>query len=115
MAMLGLSLVAACDKPDATAVNAAVKRSVPAAEPTASIPNDGSYVAKGTITKINLKLGSIEIKHEEIPGMLMPAMQMEFKVRDQKILYGLKVGDNVEFVLEYKHPTETVVSIKKVA
>ena len=56
--------------------------------------------------------GSVELKHEEIKD-LMPAMQMEFFVKDKKILEGLKVGDKVDFVIEYKHPQETITSIKK--
>ena len=81
--------------------------------PTLSIPKDGSYNSKGRVTKINLKQGSIELDHEDIVGV-MPAMLMEFNVRNKSILNGLKVGDNVDFVLEYKHPTETVISIKKI-
>src|SRR4051812_38688479 len=68
-----------------------------------SIPKDGNYEAKGTVTKINNEGGSIEINHEEIKD-LMPAMQMEFFVKDKSLLKGLAVGDRVDFVLEYKHP-----------
>ena len=64
------------------------------------------------MTKINLELVSVELDHEEIVGV-MPAMIMEFYVREKSLLDGLKVGDNVEFVLEYKHPSETIVGIKK--
>ena len=44
----------------------------------------------------------------------MPPMIMEFYVKDKAILDGLKVGDSVNFVLEYKHPAETIVSLKKI-
>ena len=44
----------------------------------------------------------------------MPPMIMEFFVKDKAILKGLAVGDNVDFVLEYKHPAETVVSVTKI-
>lgn len=86
----------------------------PVAEPlvTPIIPKDGNYDGKGTITKINLELGSVELKHEEIKD-LMPAMQMEFFVKDKEMLKNLKVGDKVNFVVEYKHPQETITSIKK--
>ncbi len=77
-----------------------------------SIPKDGNYDGKGEVTKINLELGSVELKHEDMPG-LMPAMQMEFFVKDKSILKGLAVGDRVDFVVEYKHPTEVISSIKK--
>ena len=80
--------------------------------PTPSIPKDGNYPARCKVTKINEKNGSIELDHEDIPGV-MPAMRMEFNVRDKAMLNGLKVGDAVDFTLEYKHPAETIVAIKK--
>lgn len=76
-------------------------------------PKDGDYPGTGKVTKINTELGSVELDHREIVGV-MPAMQMEFYVKDKSLLDGIKVGDNVEFVLEYKHPSETIVGIKKI-
>ena len=80
--------------------------------PTPSIPKDGNYDGKGTVTKINNELGSVEVNHEDIKD-LMPAMQMEFYVKDKALLKGLAVGDKVDFVIEYKHPTEIISAIKK--
>ena len=77
------------------------------------IPKDGDYPGKGKVTKINTELVSVELDHEEIVG-LMPRMIMEFYVRDASLLDGVKVGDNVEFILEYKHPSETIVGLKKI-
>jgi Cu/Ag efflux protein CusF len=79
---------------------------------TVAIPKDGDYHSKGVVTKINLEIGSIELNHEEIKDV-MPAMQMEFFVGDKKLLDGIKVGDKVDFVLRYKDPGETIVSITK--
>ena len=95
-------------KPTPSASKAA---SSPTAASTPVIPKDGDYDGKGIVTKLNLEQGSIELDHEEIKDM-MPAMQMEFFFADKKILDGLKVGDKVKFVLRYKNPTETIVSIK---
>lgn len=75
-------------------------------------PKDGNYPGHGKITKINMQLGSVELDHEEIVGV-MPPMIMEFYVKDKAILNDVKVGDMVDFTLEYKHPTETIVEIKK--
>lgn len=75
-------------------------------------PKDGNYPGHGKVTKINVDLGSVELDHKEIVGV-MPAMIMEFYVKDKTILKDIKVGDEVDFVLEYKHPTETILSIKK--
>jgi len=77
-----------------------------------SVPKDGNYDGKGIVTKINNEGGSIEINHEKMKD-LMPAMQMEFFVKDKALLKGLAVGDKVDFVLEYKHPTEIIVGLKK--
>ena len=40
-------------------------------------------------------------------------MKMEFNVKDKALLNGLAVGDQVNFTLQYKHPTETIVAISK--
>ncbi len=73
-------------------------------------PKTGKSVGK--ITKINLELGSVELDHEEIPGM-MPKMLMEFFVKDKKMLDGLKVGDTADFVLEENKGQEQIIDIKK--
>src|SRR5436190_20380891 len=87
-------------------------RAVDSTLPTPNIPKDGDYAARGKVTRINVKNGSIELDHEDIPGV-MPAMRMEFNVKDKAQLSGLTAGDTVDFVLQYKHPTETIISIKK--
>lgn len=79
---------------------------------TSSMPKEGNYKGKGTVTKIDLTAGSVELNHENIEG-LMPAMQMEFYVMDKAMLMGLKVGDAVDFVIEFKGGRETINSIKK--
>jgi len=80
--------------------------------PTPSVPKDGNYDGTGEVTKINEELGSVELDHEAIKD-LMPRMKMEFFVRDKSQLKDLKIGDRVQFVVEYKHPQEIITSIKK--
>ena len=113
--LLAFGLVCACGQaPQAN--NSTANRSAapsPSVAATPVIPKDGDYPAKGVVTKINTEMGSVEINHEDIPGV-MPPMTMEFFVADKKTLTGLKIGDSVDFVLRYKHPTETIVSITKV-
>ncbi len=112
----GVALSLACQKPEVVPpAGSPLKASAsPAVSPSPNpgIPKDGKYDAKGVVTKINMQLGSVEIDHEDIPNM-MPPMKMEFYVQDKKMLDGLAVGDKVDFVLEYKHPTETIAAIKK--
>lgn len=115
--VIALSIVGMCACTQSqSAVNnsttAKANSASPTPVPTTEIPKDGDHPGQGVVTKIDTKLGSVELKHGDIPGV-MPAMQMEFFVSDKKILDGLKVGDNVDFVLRYKHPTETIVQITK--
>ena len=108
-----VALCIACGDNTPKPANTATASGTPV--PTSSLvpPKDGNYNAKGKVTKINNELGSIELDHGEIPGV-MPPMIMEFFVKDKAILKGLAVGDNVDFVLEYKHPAETIVSVTKI-
>lgn len=57
-------------------------------------------------------LASVELNHGEIVG-LMPAMRMEFYVKERSLLDGIKVGDVVEFTIEEKGTSETISEIKK--
>lgn len=76
------------------------------------MPKDGDYPGKGKVTKINNELGSVELDHEEIAGV-MPRMIMEFYVSDKAMLKGLSVGDQVDFMLRHKGSSETIVKISK--
>jgi protein SCO1 len=82
---------------------------------TAKAPSikNGDYPAKGKVTKINTELKSVELDHEDIPGV-MPRMIMEFYVVEPATIDGLKVGDNVDFTMRYNDGQETIVAIKKV-
>lgn len=108
--MLVCVFLAACGagaKPQNTTV-----RVQPTPIPTALTPKDGNYPSRGKVTKINNELGSVELDHEDIPTV-MPPMRMEFYVRNKEELKPLKVGDQVDFILEYKDHRETIVTIKK--
>ena len=72
------------------------------------------YNGKGKVTKINMEIGSVELDHEEIKD-LMPKMIMEFYVADKSQLKDLKIGDQVDFVLEDKGGAERISDIKKAA
>ena len=58
-----------------------------------------TYLGVGVVKSINPQRPSIEIDHQDIKG-LMPAMTMEFYVRDKSLLEGLKTGDQIDFTLE---------------
>jgi Cu/Ag efflux protein CusF len=66
----------------------------------------------GVITKITPQDPSVGINHEEIKG-LMPAMTMEFYVKDKSLIDSLQVGDKVDFTIEARQGTEVISEIKK--
>jgi len=108
-------MLSACEKGVSESKNQAVKPAQTAsATPNASpsVPKNKNYDGKGVVTKINLESVSVEINHEKIEG-LMDAMIMEFFVTKKTELERLKVGDKVEFVIEYKDGQEKIISIKK--
>lgn len=86
------------------------------AKPIPTVAADKSKIKNfdgtGNITKINLEIGSVELDHEEIKG-LMPKMLMEFYVSDKKMLDNLKIGDKVDFVLEDNAGAEQIIKIRK--
>lgn len=68
----------------------------------AAIPNLHAADAasgKGTINKVDNAAGSVNISHEAIPAIKWPAMTMDIKVADKKILSGVKPGQAVSFGL----------------
>ena len=61
---------------------------------------------------INKKEGWIEITHQEIKD-LMPAMQMEFNVKDRALLDKVNVGDRVDFTIVETAKGEYLTEIKQ--
>ena len=56
------------------------------------------YNVRGTIYEIKGDLNKIRIAHDTIPNLMMP-MEMDFNVKNNKILRSLSVGDSVHFEL----------------
>jgi Cu(I)/Ag(I) efflux system protein CusF len=71
-----------------------------------------SYQGEGRVISTNEKRPSIEIDHQEIKG-LMPAMTMEFYVKDKSLLAGLKTGDHIEFTIDNGVGGVVITTIKK--
>ena len=69
-------------------------------EGPAAATQTSSYQAVGVVKAIDPKEPIIEIDHENIPG-LMPAMQMQFHVKDRTVMEGLAAGDRVKFTVEH--------------
>lgn len=85
----------------------------PAAEPTEK-PMVKSYDARGIIQQITPDGHAATIKHEQIPGY-MPAMTMDFLVRDTNELAGLAPNDEVTFKLAVTDKQEWIESVHLVA
>jgi Cu/Ag efflux protein CusF len=73
---------------------------------------DQPYTATGVVVLINRNEGWIEINHDEIKG-LMPAMQMEFLVKDKSLLDNAKAGDRVDFTIVETTKGEYLTQLKK--
>jgi Cu/Ag efflux protein CusF len=58
-----------------------------------------TYPGVGVVKRLDPKRPSIEIDHEDIKD-LMPAMTMEFYVKDKSLLEGLQPGDRIAFTIE---------------
>ncbi len=71
------------------------------------------YPGTGVVTIINLKEGWVEINHEEIKG-LMPAMQMEWSVKNRSLLKSIRVGDKVDFTVVETGRGEIITQLKRV-
>ena len=70
------------------------------------------YPATGVVVLINRKEGWIEINHEEIKG-LMPAMQMEFWVKDKSLFDKVKAGDRIDFAAVETETGEYLTELKR--
>ena len=101
---LVLILFAACAK------QLAHKDSEP--EGPASAVQTKTYPAVGIVKGLDPKLPIIEIAHEDIKG-LMPAMQMQFHVKDRALLDGIAVGDRIDFTVENGVGGLRIVSVHK--
>jgi Cu/Ag efflux protein CusF len=66
------------------------------------------------VTIINLNEGWVEIKHEEIKG-LMPAMTMEFWARNRALLKRVRVGDKVDFIVVEDRKGQFITKLDRVA
>ena len=72
------------------------------------------YPGTGVVAEINKPEGWIEINHEDIKD-LMPAMQMEFNVKDKSLLDKVRVGDRVDFTIVETPKGEYLTEIKRTA
>lgn len=80
----------------------------PAAKPGAGVAI--GHRAEGSVDSIDLKAGTLTLKHGPVPALKWPAMTMEFTVANAALLTGLKPGQNVNFEFVERQPGEFVVT-----
>ena len=54
---------------------------------------------KGVVKKVDAAAGVVKLAHEPIPAIKWPAMTMDIKVQDARLLTGLKPEQKVDFGL----------------
>jgi Cu/Ag efflux protein CusF len=69
-------------------------------------------MAAGTVTAIDTAKGTITLDHGAITGLGWPAMTMGFAARPE-ILSGIKIGDKVDFEIDWDGKDGTVTKIAK--
>lgn len=72
------------------------------------------YQGRGRVLRIDRDHQRATIAHQAIPGF-MQAMIMTFKVRDGKLLDGIKAGDQVDFTLESTSEATVITEIRQEA
>jgi Cu/Ag efflux protein CusF len=65
-----------------------------------SLPASAQEFIDGEVRKLDRAAKKVTIKHAHIKAIDMPAMTMDFQVKDLALLKGLKRGDRIRFVAE---------------
>jgi len=73
-------------------------------------PAAAGHKADGVVDSIDVKAGTLSIKHEPIASLKWPAMTMEFKVANEVLLKGLKTGSPITFEFVERQPGEWVIT-----
>lgn len=71
-----------------------------------------TFSGTGVIRSIYLEQGWFEIDHEDITGY-MPAMRMQWYVKDKSMLKSVRVGDKVDFKVEDNNGSELIIELQK--
>ncbi|MBI4988657.1 MAG: copper-binding protein [Rhodocyclales bacterium] len=69
-----------------------------AAIPFAALAAD-DIPGKGVVKKVDAAAGVVKLAHEPIPAIKWPAMTMDIKVQDARLLTGIKPEQKVNFSL----------------
>ncbi len=98
--LLTLSLFVAMSAAPLAQAQSEHKHDHMAMSPAAAPATQAAAQGKGTLKKIDAAKGVVTMSHEPIAALSWPAMTMDLKVRDKKLLDGFKPGQAVVFDLE---------------
>jgi len=66
--------------------------------------------AEGTVNKIDLEHNKINLTHGPVKSLGWPGMTMDFKVKDNAILKGIKPGQKVAFEVVKEGPKQFFIA-----
>lgn len=107
---LALVLVGCGDRAETPAAEGAAADSSVADKGAAPALEHGK--GAGTVTAIDAAKGSVTLDHGAIPELKWPAMEMSFAAKPDQ-LTGIRVGDKVDFEIDWDGKTGSVTSIRK--
>jgi len=64
------------------------------------------------VRKVDTESGKITLKHGPIKNLDMPGMTMVFRVKEAKLLEGVKAGDRVAFTADTVEGALTVMTLQ---
>lgn len=68
---------------------------------------------KGKVVAVDASKPSVKLDHEEIPGLNMKAMEMDYAVTNSKMLEGIKLGDQVQGRLKMESGKYIITHLEK--
>lgn len=81
-----------------------------AAEPPTAAATLDAAQGGGIVVRIDAPARIVHIRHDPIPALKWPAMAMDFRVTDSRLLARLKPGQAVRFTLVREPTTGYVIS-----
>ena len=68
------------------------------------------HAGQGTVNRVDANAGKVNLTHGPISSLKWPGMTMDFAVKDQKLLAGIKPGQKVEFKLSEQSKGQYVIT-----
>ena len=68
--------------------------------------------ATGVVKSVNAEKGTLTIAHDPVASLKWPAMTMNFKAGDRKMLEQVKPGAKIAFVFEQRGKDYVITSIR---